>query len=519
MTEKLIYPAHDIKILDHNVVGAGGVLWSIDPNTQEKVGGHYDPRAADQFLGNHNREAFVLTQSPEDHQSQLDYRGAIGKVDLTAIRDVREITNPNGHVALYVPYISREMPNFPTELNWKRYGLPYEITSLLKNKADFHDWLTQNDLEANTPNHVICEAKDITSSAEQMLLKIQSMYQEAKIDDQYPIGLMLRGAEGDGNYGAAKIVQSLHNQTILTKKGEVHVQAGQIMIMPDGKKDNLEVHDNWQTALLLAQLHIKDSMNLDQESRVVMSRLIDLQDSPGMSAIIAGGTPHLFNWNGQWQEPGESACTGTTSPGLNGNNRLHELFLEETQAIFSTILSKQLEGRANRDEIYAMINIDLMIPGALEQKLWQKTQSRPSLHQYRNNLGKNNHNYQPRPYNPNIPLIAEINPRDTNWTLAVKSVLTALKRQATVQNMLALANGQDTKIIARDAWTLPGGLTDMNLVRDEMLQLHHQLEKSGAGFILRMPGHPQAGAIGWTSEGHPSDVFNQARERLSQHAS
>ena len=71
-------------------------------------------------------------------------------------------------------------------------------------------------------------------------------------------------------------------------------------------------------------------------------------------------------------------------------------YLDQSQRLFSDILGAYLEPHPDRAHIYAMLNIDLMIPDALEAELWQRVMANPRLHHYRDNVGRSNDDYAPR---------------------------------------------------------------------------------------------------------------------------
>lgn len=232
-----------------------------------------------------------------------------------------------------------------------------------------------------------------------------------------------------------------------------------------------------------------------------------------LSAVLMEGKVHCLNWNGQWRAPGETACTGTASYSVVDEVRIAEFYQEQSQYLLAYILHKFLDGRPDLKDVYGMVNMDIMIPGDKEVALWKRAQNDIHLMRFLDSHGMNNEEYAPSIYNPNRVLIAEINPRDTNWTLALKAVLQATHREFSLTNIVKLASGYETKILARDAWLLPKGVS-ISEARDKLLEYHTELAKDGEGFILRMPDNP-AGAIVWT-HGDPMKIYEKAHTALSK---
>ena len=125
--------------------------------------------------------------------------------------------------------------------------------------------------------------------------------------------------------------------------------------------------------------------------------------------------------------------------------------------------------------------------------------------------------YRPRVCNPEVDLIAEINPRFTNWTLSVLEVMTALGLPPTVESLLRVASGDEYKVLARDAWPMPENVT-VDRARGELLELHRELMVYGGGIILKMPDR-KAGITAW-SNGHVgcpnvNEIYQLALSRLA----
>jgi hypothetical protein len=307
---------------------------------------------------------------------------------------------------------------------------------------------------------------------------------------------MIRGEFTDGNYGSAAVVEALKANTV----GGRAVRCGQVIVKRDGKIDNIDVCDGWPAALESARQHVAASTDRNVADRVVITRLIDYRSSPGLCAAVAGGVLHTFPFNGQYIAPGETACTGTCSfryaAGEAQSQELMGQYYHQGRALLAGILERFLAACDDRASIYAMLNIDLLIPGALEAELWGRANRDRAAFGYLGALANCNDAYIPRIYDPGRVLMTEINPRDTNWTIAIKSVMQVLGQPCTLENFAALAEGREMQILARDHWPLPQGVS-LDRARERLLKLHARLAQDGEGFIMRMPDNP-AGVILYT---------------------
>ncbi len=360
--ETKIYPEHDHLVSRHNVVGKDGVLWSADQEVQDAVGGHYDYRAVDGFFLDGNRQGHVLTQnnSPE-FVAQMTYRGEIANANFTPIGSFTELFARPHERVLYIPYIRLQDPEFPNA-NWISYGLPPEVTHRAKNKRIFHEWLANAGFAEHIPNFVATHIDAVAERGKQMIEQVTNLYHEAGMQN-YPVGLMIRGAECDGNYGAVVLKQD----TI--RIGTFCPEKQKILLMPDGKSKGSEYFDDWESALKAATTHIKTSMDIEKEPNVLMTRLVELERSPGMAAVMRRGIMHCLEWNDQWKAQDETACTGTSS--YRAMYGMDEEKLQQSQILFTEIMGKMMTNTPNRESVYAMFNIDLMMVSQKEDELWK----------------------------------------------------------------------------------------------------------------------------------------------------
>ena len=143
-------------------------------------------------------------------------------------------------------------------------------------------------------------------------------------------------------------------------------------------------------------------MDQEKETRIVISRYIDMVDSPGMSVVIMDGRIESLGWNGQLQQNGSKACIGTSTykPANASLARLQKIYEGQTLAYFEAILRRAAQ-KCGVDfaSMRGVANIDIMLPSELEEMLQKKRGYKPSHY------------------------VAECNPRWTNYTDAIMTVI------------------------------------------------------------------------------------------------
>lgn len=462
----------------HNVAGEHGVLNAAAQSVADYVQGHYTARAIDHIPYTTAHKCYVLTPDPPKLNGQASYRQQLSGMVFQPINSFNDI--PEHERALFLPYI--RITDIPSERSLLRYGLPPQVTTALKDKVALHQWMMTHDMQAYIPNFIGCRIADIPEQGLRMLEAVTAMHDVAGTRGTYPVGVVLRSAYSDGNFAMALVIEATED----FQSGEQSVSRGQFILKPDGKTASLQVFDDARLAFEAARDHLYQANDTTIDDRVVMTRWIDVRVSPGLCTAVTGTTIHTFPFNGQYMEPGHTACTGTMSFAAAVGEAFAEdistAHLAQAQHLLTTI-TQQFCGQ---DEIYAMLNIDGMVVGELEKQLWEQAP------QFRDRFGFDEA-YQPRAYDPSKILLAEVNPRDTNWTLAMKAVLQANHLPCTIENLQALANGQGIQVLARDHWHLPPQMS-IEEAREKLLDYHAQLAEDGEGFIMRMPDSP-AGVI------------------------
>jgi hypothetical protein len=271
----------------HNV-GNEGVLRASNETMIKYVQHYYGERCGHLPLDARNIRAVVSLPTAEI-RAQMTYLSTLFGKDVTPTT-FDELKMEKGKtpelVPLVVPYIN--VPEIETrlqnELGAESWGLPGKMTHVLKNKASFYQMVDEFGLEGfYPPDYTIASIYEVAREAERFLRRVEDVYKKAGVAEAYPLGVMLRAAEEDGNYGCCLAYEN----------------AGGIIVVQDGDADHAQYYTQWQEALAVSQTHLATTMNVQREARVVISRYIDFVDSPGMSVVIMENRVESLGWNGQ----------------------------------------------------------------------------------------------------------------------------------------------------------------------------------------------------------------------------
>ena len=435
----------------HNV--GSGCHRASHPDLIRKIEEQYGQRCG--HLPLEAERVYVLAEVPTaEIEAQLAYLSQLmGKIisvlnpqDLAIV--LRNTVNPN---ALVVPYM-----NVPETEHWIQeelgatsWGLAGQMVHQLKNKANFYQLLDDLQLEGiAVPDYTIAPVATVAQAALGLLQDIEEMVSQAGMGS-YPPGVMLRAAESEGNYGSCLVYE--HQQHIL--------------VIPGGNTQQAHSFSTWQQALAVAQEYLTTSMNLQLESRVVISRLIEVADSPGLSVVILDGQVESLGWNGQIQAPGSTACVGTSSyQPKDAALACWQHAVEDQTAVCFEALLRQTAHRCGLDfaSLRGVANLDLMVPGPQEQQLQHNRGRPPAIY------------------------LAECNPRWTNYTDALLTLL-AVKRYPPTISMLRAVIQEGLSTV--DYYPLPPTV-EPRRVRDELLRRDEALRQAGINIICRMTHNP-----------------------------
>lgn len=435
-------------------MGSDGVLRASNEEMVKKVQHYYGERCGHLPLNARNIRALVDFPS-EDIRAQMAYLGTLfGKDVLPLTFDglKQEVERAIEPVPLVVPYIN--LPELETrlrnELGAESWGLPGVMTDVLKNKASFYQLVDEFGLQGfYPPDYTVANVFDVAREAERFLQQVEQLYKTAGVAGAYPLGVMLRAAEEDGNYGCCLVYEDAEG----------------IVVVEDGDADHARHYRHWQEALANSQNHLLSTMNVEKETRVVISRYIDFADSPGMSVVISHDRVESLGWNSQLQKPGSKACIGTSTyvPKSIYTQRMQQEYEGQTTAFFEALLrSTAQKCGIDFSSILGVANLDIMIPGELEKRL-RRARKQPQG------------NY-----------LAECNPRWTNYTDAIMTVLGANRKQQTIYNMREVIQEGISTI---DKQPLPDGI-DPQRVRAYIAERDDVLKRDGTRIICRMAKNP-----------------------------
>ena len=435
----------------HNI-GGGGVLRASDTEVVKYVEAHYGARCGHIPL-NAERICVLVHAPTADIQAHLAYLSQlIGKEikAITADELKREQQRSPESPALVVPYINvpETEQQIRAYLGAESWGLPGKMVTILKNKAQFHQLLDEFDLDGfRTPDYRIVHIADLSKEALRFLDTIEQLLKTTGVTE-YPLGMILRTAESDGNYGCCLLYQN-GNHIILVPSGGVKPES----------------YTTWQEALAAAQDRLVATMNQEKEARVVISRLLEVADSPGISVVVMDGQIESLRWNGQLQDTGSKACVGTSSytPKNTYVAQLQRDYEDQAAAFFETLLRRTAQHcGVDFASLRGVANLDLMLAGPLEKQLQEKRGQKP------------------------MHYLAECNPRWTNYTDAIMMVIGVNRKEQSISSMrTAIQEG----VVAVDKYPIPIDI-DPRAVRDCIFQRDDLLKHEGTRVICRMLDNP-----------------------------
>ena len=352
---------------------------------------------------------------------------------------------------MIVPYINvpETERRIKADLGAESWGIRSDLVSFLKNKADFYQFIDEFEFDGfQTPDYRISHVADVSREALSFLNGLENMVKDAGVSE-YPLGVMLRAAESDGNFGCC-LVYEQHNR---------------VRVVPNGEVAHAVDYSSWKEALAKSQQHLASTMDQEKETRIVISRYIDMVDSPGMSVVIMDGRIETLGWNGQLQQNGSRACIGTSTytPANASLARLQNIYEGQTLSYFEAVLRRAAQKcGVDFTSMRGVANIDIMLPSELEEMLQKKR------------------GYKPSPY------VAECNPRWTNYTDAIMTIIGVNGKKQTISNMKKVI--QDG-IATIDKFYLPENV-DAQEVREFIFQQDEELKQSGTRIICRMAKKP-----------------------------
>ncbi|GCE10578.1 hypothetical protein [Tengunoibacter tsumagoiensis] len=432
----------------HNI--GSGVLRASHTTTIRMIESHYGARCGHIPLNACEHFALV-TEHTLATSSHIAYLSRLLEQKVQPITGVELASNVQEEPPLIVPYINTPETEryIQQDLAAQSWGLPSSMVHILKNKADFYQLLDELQLEGfQVPDYTVAVLPELVPATLRFLAGLEDLLHEVGMTD-YPSGVVIRGAESDGNYGC--VLLSEYQQKILA--------------IVDGDGLHPFLYPDWATALQDAQTHLEQTIDPFKEPRIVISRMVDVLDSPGLSLVLHEQQVASLGWNGQLQRDGSKACAGTSSyVAATPQLERWQAEYEELTALFLEKLLRCTAQRCGIDvaTITGLANLDIILPGPQEQHL-QKLRGLPPL-----------------------PYLAECNPRWTNYTDAIMTVIGAQQRPQTISSMQAVIR---EGIFTYDKYVLPAHCDPYQL-RDRIAERDAQLKQQGTRIICRMPNNP-----------------------------
>jgi hypothetical protein len=436
----------------HNI--GSGVLRASHMDVIKRVEAHYGERCGHIPLEAEQVRILMPLHTPST-EAQIAYLSALTGKQIRAVTE-NELQQERQCYAedaqtLVVPYINSPQADAYIQqmLHCEPWGIASSMVDVLKNKVSFYRLVDEFAIEGwRAPDYRVVYVADIPVAAIRFLHEIEEMLSAANLT-QYPLGLMLRAAESDGNYGCCLLYE----------------QQGRVYLIPNGDPNMCDSYPAWSEALENAQTILMETMDQTLESRVVMSRYIEFADSPGLSVVIMDDEVVSLRWNSQLQENGSKACVGTGSywPPSSSLSYMRALYEEQTVTFFETLLRKTAR-RCGVDfaTLRGLANIDIMLPSPMEAQLQRQR-------------GWRNRGY-----------LAECNPRWTNYTDAIMTVINANRQIPTVQQMRTTI---ERGILAVDCYEIPVDVDPQEL-RARIADVDEELKREGTRIICRMAKHP-----------------------------
>jgi hypothetical protein len=95
------------------------------------------------------------------------------------------------------------------------------MTHALKNKVNFYQLAGEFGLEGFCPpDYTVSNIYDLTRTVTAFLSKVEEIYKQAGVAAAYPLGVILRAAESDGNYGCCLVYEN-HHGIVVVPNGDV----------------------------------------------------------------------------------------------------------------------------------------------------------------------------------------------------------------------------------------------------------------------------------------------------------
>jgi hypothetical protein len=466
-----IFPARnsaggEIKRSVH-VQNIGDVVPGVSREVSDYLNSHYGSRGGALDWSRSEVGLLVPERTPRI-QNHADYLGATAGRPLN-VWEKDDLQNGHHHHAdtLVVPYIHAERTQRTVrEMGQESWGLPPAMVARLKNKVSFHEAVREVDVEGfEVPEYKVASLQNLDKVAKNVLKESESLYAEHGLSGVYPRGVVIRADESDGNYGGNVIIHE-------NGKGiKVVINGKPLTEVIDGKEvPKAYRRGEWGHALRDSKKILEKSIDKGAKPEFVVSRYMDLADSPGLSLVVNRGYVETLGWNKQVQAKGTTACIGTEKYSTDNPHlkRLQAAYEDKTADDFRLFLEETAKKlNIPFEEISGVINVDIMLPGALEAEL-RKRRGQPDGY-----------------------YLAESNARFTNYTDAVMAVVGLTGLTPSPREIQSVV-WQGVTSVDRQ----PIGEARIEAVREELYRIDQAAKEGGDPnrAFMRMPDSP-AGII------------------------
>lgn len=480
-TADLIQSPDAYTVLDVGHHNVSDLLESLSNEERAMYGNKYDQRAPEQVA---TPEGLIMTWERPTAATlrHMRYRTELSRQHIHVVSpngaynlrgesiDLQQVIN--GRAVRIVPYfpshyvdrlVEQCLPGLDSS-PMHRFGLPSHIAEIVKDKQQFHLFMREH-FPTLIPRFEVLSGADLIgtghglSPIEIVMAQTAELIREAEAHglhmEGYRNGVVLRKILSDGGFGTLIVRQKLTGPGYEVI-GDRH-------------------HEDVKLCHLLERV-------LVPATHYLMTRLLELDASPGISCIIENGNLFPLPLNSQIQDE-SGAAVGTKTLGLFAHDHHDIAFRQQhediIQAFATQIFDQVLTLCPDRTSVNALINLDFMVTSDREQKLYTLVKNTPYLHEHCWHLVCQR--YQ----------VAEMNPRMTNLTSAANGVITILgighgiesyRRLLAAEGDLGLIN-YDSKVL-----DFPAGMSPDDIYT-EFLNRHCRIKSKGydeAGVILRM---------------------------------
>ena len=467
-----------VDIGHHNV---SDLLESLSLEQRITYARKYDQRAPEQ-VSTHTGVIMTLSRPEPATLSHMRYRAELACQTLSVVTPDGALDLDGcpfdlgklliGRAVRVVPYFPSQSIDGLAQRCLDRYGFPYQmfglpspIAEFVKDKAKFHYFMHDNFPDLIPRFEVLTGTDLIGTGTDRSPIEVVMFQTGIMIDEVqhfgldmagYRNGVVLRKILSDGGFGTMIVRQKLDSSGY--------------EVIGDQRDQDTSLRE------LMTRVLVPEAVYL-------MTRLLELNASPGLSCLVEDGQLYPLPLNGQIQDE-SGAAVGTKTLGLSAADAADIAFREaheaNIQALALPIFDKVLEMcQPTRAAINAMINLDFMVTSEREQALYTLVQQTPELHEHFWHLVSSR--YQ----------LAEMNPRMTNLSSAANGVLNILNVPHTIQNFKRLlAETGDLGLANYDSRQLhfPAGMRADD-VYTHFLDRQARIRTQGyheAGVILRM---------------------------------